>query len=370
MNFSLTVDDVQKLLADPSPDNRSAMATKVGDAFGSTLNERERHIAEDIFQVMVRDAEVRVRKALALSLKSNPEIPRDIAIEMARDVADVAVPILEFSDVLTTEDLVDIVRTQAPEHQMAVARRSDVNETVADVLVETRNADVVATLVSNQDARIAESTMNRVVDEFGHLEKVQRPLVVRKQMPVQVVERLMTVVSENLREQLVANHDISPEAASALISESRERAVVDLLDREDVDTEELVRQLHANGRLTATLIVRALCMGDTVFFETAMSTLAGIPMSNVYTLIHDKGDLGLRSLFDKCHLPIQLLDICRAAIKVAEETNYDGMANDRQRFRDRMIERVLTMSEDINGDDLDYLISKMASKKVPYRPRA
>ena len=370
MNFSLTADDVKKLLSDPSPENRSAMADKVGKAYGSKLNDRERHIAEDIFQVMVRDAEVRVRKALAQSLKTNPEIPRDIALEMARDVADVAVPILEYSDVLTTEDLVDIVRTQAPEHQMAVARRSDVNETVADALVDTRNEDVVATLVSNHDARIAPTTMSRVVDEFGHLDKVQRPLVGRKQMPVHVVERLMTMVSENLRDQLVANHDISPEAASALISESRERAVVDLLDREDVDTEELVRQLHANGRLTPTLMVRALCMGDTLFFEAAMARIANIPMSNVFTLIHDKGDLGLRSLFNKCHMPMQLLDLCRAAIKVVEETNYDGLPNDRQRFRDRMIERVLTMSENINGEDLDYLISKMASQKVPYRARA
>jgi uncharacterized protein (DUF2336 family) len=370
MNFSLTAQDVQKLLTDPSAENRSALVAKVGHAFSGRLNERERHIAEDIFQVMVRDAEVRVRKALAQSLKSNPDIPRDIAIAMAHDVADVAVPILESSEVLTTEDLVEIIRTRAPEHQMAVARRRDVNETVADALVETRNEDVVATLVANADARIAPRTMTRVVDEFGHLEKVQQPLVARRQMPVQVVERLMTMVSESLRDQLVANHNISPEAASALVSESRERAVVDLLDREDVDTEELVRQLHVNGRLTATLMTRALCMGDTIFFEAALARLAGIPMSNVYTLIHDKGDLGLKSLFQKCHLPMPLMGLCRAAIQVAEETNYDGLPNDRQRFRDRMIERVLTMSENIHGDDLDYLISKMASNKVPYRPLA
>jgi len=370
MNLSLTAQDVQKLLTDPSAANRSAMAAKVGQAYSSSLSTRERHIAEDIFQVMVRDAEVRVRKALAQSLKSNPELPRDIALSMAHDVADVAVPILESSEVLTTDDLVEIIRTRAPEHQMAVARRSDVNETVADALVDTQNEDVVATLVANNDARIAEKTMNRVVDEFGHLEKVQQPLAARKQMPVQVVERLMTMVSESLREQLVANHNISPEQASALVSESRERAVVDLLDREDVDTEELVSQLYVNGRLTATLITRALCMGDTIFFEAAMAKLAGISMANVYALVHDKGELGLRSLFQKCHFPMQLLDLCRAAIQVAEETAYDGLPNDRQRFRARMIERVLTMSEDIDGEDLDYLISKMASTKVPYRPRA
>lgn len=370
MNLGLTAEDVQALLRDPSPEKRAQTAEKIGASFNASLNDRERHLAEDIFHVMVRDAEVLVRKALAESLKHNPDIPKEIAIEMAYDIADVAVPILESSDVLTSEDLVDIVRTQAPEHQIAVARRSDVDEAVADVLVETANVDVVATLVANDDARIADHTMNRVVDEFGHLEQIQAPLVKRKEMPVQVVERLVTMVSESLRDQLVATHDISPEVASQLVAQSRERAVVDLLDREDVNTLDLVDQLHTNGRLTPTLIVRALCTGDLLFFEASLSKLADIPVSNVYALVHDQGDLGLNSLFEKCGLPEQLRDVCRAAVHVAEETKYDGRPSDRKRFRDRMIERVLTMSEGIDGDNVDYLISKLANSRVPYRPQA
>jgi len=370
MNFSLTAEDVHALLRDHSSDRRQEVAQKLGGLYRADLNPRERQLAEDIFQIMLRDAELRVRKALAESLKANPDIPRDIALKMAHDVADVAVPILESSEVLTSEDLIEIVRSQAATHQMAVARRPHVDEAVADALVDTANADVVATLVANKGAKIAAHTMHRVIDNFGHLEKVQAPLARRREMPVQLVERLMTMVSESLRDQLVATHNIPPEVASGLAVQSRERAVVDLLDRDDINTADLIDQLHRNGRLTPTIVMRALCMGDTVFFETALSRLAGIPVANVFTLLHDKGGLGMEALLRRCGLPETIFDICGAAMRVAEETRYDGGPNDRRRFRDRMIERVLTMSEGtIDIENVDYFLAKLGSSKVPYRPR-
>ncbi|MEO1324003.1 MAG: hypothetical protein AAFV59_13460, partial [Pseudomonadota bacterium] len=49
----------------------------------------------------------------------------------------------------------------------------------------------------------------------------------------------------------------------------------------------------------------------------------------------------------------------RAAVKVYHELQYDGEANDRARFRMRMIERVLTQFQAIPRDDLDYLLEKL-----------
>lgn len=372
MDFNLTPEDVEKLLRDPSSENRAATAAKIGQGFEADhLNDRERQLAEDIFRIMVRDAEIRVRKALAQSLKDNPDLPRDVAMSMAQDVADVAVPVLEASTVLTPEDLIEVVRTQAAEHQMAVARRPDVTESVADALVETDNEDVVAILVANERAEINENTMHQVFERFGELETVNEPLAQRRELPVSIVERLVTVVSETIRDQLVMYHDVSPDLASDLVMESRERATLGLLNEENVDLGELVAELHGNRRLTPTLITRALCMGDMPFFEASLAELAGIPVANAYTLIHDKGELGLTSLLKRCNFPISLIEICRAAVRVAEETDYDGRPNDRQRFRERMIERILTLvDEDLDPENLDYFISKLGGGGGFVRPHA
>ena len=118
----LTKDDVSRLLTDPSVDNRIGTSTKIAEGFNDgTLNENERRMAEEIFRVMVRDAEVRVREALALNLKENPAIPHDVALSLAKDVEQVALPVLQFSEVLIGANLIEIIASQSLEKQVAIA---------------------------------------------------------------------------------------------------------------------------------------------------------------------------------------------------------------------------------------------------------
>ena len=71
MNQPLSQADVKRLLEDPSAENRSRTAQKVAAGYSDgLLTAEERRIAEDIFNVMVRDAEVRVREALSDNLKN------------------------------------------------------------------------------------------------------------------------------------------------------------------------------------------------------------------------------------------------------------------------------------------------------------
>ena len=80
----LTQDDVVRLLTDPSGNARAETAGKIAASFNSgALSESERKIAEEIFRLMVRDAEVRVREALALNLKQSPGVPHEVALALA-----------------------------------------------------------------------------------------------------------------------------------------------------------------------------------------------------------------------------------------------------------------------------------------------
>ncbi len=127
-----------------------------------------------------------------------------------------------------------------------------------------------------------------------------------------------------------------------------------------IELHELVAQLQEGGRLTSTIILRALCMGDVAFFEESLARLAGIPVANARALIFDEGSLGLTSLYETCKLPPESLAVARVAVGVIRETDYDGQPGDRERFRRRMIERVLThFEEGFDGDNLEYLIAKL-----------
>ena len=360
---TLSSADVAKLLQDPNSDNRAAAAQKVASTFGGdNLSESERAIAEDIFRAMLKDAAVRVREALSDSLKDNPAVPHDVAASLAKDVESVAMPMIESSDVLTDEDLVDIVKTRSEDVQKAVAGRANVSERVADALVDSENEDVVATLVSNEGANLNEGAFDRVLDKFGDSEKVNAPMAHRSDLPIGVSERLVTMVSEQLREHIMTHHEISPTTAADLLLESREKATVSLVEGGSRQTvQELVDELEKNKRLTPTLMLRALCMGDTTFFEVALAKKANIPVLNAYKLVHDGGDLGLKRLFEVTKMPPQFLTMARAALDISQEMVETG-GDDRDTYRKLMIERVLTQIEDdIDTENLDYLIGKLGS---------
>jgi uncharacterized protein (DUF2336 family) len=364
----ITKDDLNKLVQDPSGDNRAETADKISREFSTdTLSESERVLAEDIFRLMIRDAEIRVRKALAKNLAQTPLVPHDVAATLARDVDEVALPVLEFSEVLNDEDLVDIIGDNADsvEKQRAIASRAYVSEIVSATLVDIGHEDVMVDLMSNQGAEISEVSLQKVVNDFGDNERIQKPMIERNHLPITIAERLVTLVSERMRSQLISRGHIPEGIVNAVMTQSQESATIGLLGDgvEDRDVELLVEHLYTNNRLTSGLILRALCMGDVSFFEAALAKRAGVSLINTRILIHDSGPFGLEAIYNKAKLPEHFFPGVRAAIEVARETTFDGGEQDKERYSRRMIERVLTQYGDLgvefDSDDVDYLMGRM-----------
>lgn len=374
MTDGLNKEDVARLMTDPSPENRSITARKLAAQFSAgALSEGESEIANEIFAIMVQDAEERVRLALAENLKEAHNLPHETALQLARDVSDkVALPMLKYSDVLTEEDLVEIVRSQGSARKVAVAARENVSEAISDAIVETGDRDAVVSLVSNPSARISANALNAVVEAHGDDERVHTPLVHRDKLPLRVAEKLVAKISDDLKTYLVANHDLSEETATDLILHSRERATVGLLGSAgEGELERLVEQLSISGRLTPSIILRALCVGDIAFFETAIAHLARVPVTNARILIYDEGELGFKSLFAKAGLPKQLYQAFRSAMDLNIDSESERRDEDPEALLRRMLERVLTDPEaDYGSENVEYLLTRFNKIGQPYEVSA
>ena len=363
---TLSATDVQKLMADPSAATRVETSAKIADRFtAGELTESERKIAEDIFRVLLKDAEVRVREALSVHLKSSRDMPHDVAIALARDVDSVALPMIKFSEVLTDEDLIEIVRGTSSARQIAVAQRPRGSGTVADALIDTGNETAVSHLVSNEGAELTERALGRVIDEYESSTQVSDSLNRRASLPAAISEQLVEAITHKLQDYLTEKQELPADLASNLILQARERATMSLVQfgstEKELDT--LVSQLHRKRRLTPSLLLRALSIGDIGFFERAIATLAEVPLQNTRLLIHDHGKLGLESVYLKASLPKRWYPAFRAAIDLVQETDYDGGPNDRGRFVSKLLERMLTHFEDPDTtfarEDIDYLMGKL-----------
>lgn len=359
---ALTESDIRTLVKGATPDERALAARKLCTSIErAALTDDERTMAAEILRVMAADAALLVRKALVDTLKASPVVPRDVAMKLARDVETICLPMLAFSPVFTDDDLAEIVRLGGPVRQLAIAKRPELSEGVTDALVEHGSERAVTAACANDNARFGEDALQKAMSRFAESERVLAAIAYRSVLPLSVTERLISMVSDELRDHLVSRHAVSPEAALEVAIGVAERATVDLVDQagRTADVKGFVTHLNEEKRLTASLLLRALAHGHMTFFEWAVAELAGVPHHRTWLMIHDAGPLGLRAIYERAGLPARLFPAFRAAVDAFHAMEFDGGPRDRERFQERMLQRFLTQPQSAAREDVDYLLDRM-----------
>ena len=359
---ALTDEDLRTLLKGATADERAAVAQRLCQTVErAPLTDEDRAMAGEILRIMAADAAELVRRALSSTLKASPLVPHDVALKLARDVESVCLPMLAFSPVFTDDDLAEIVRLGGPIRQLAIARRPTLSRTVTDAIARHGTEKAVAAACTNDKADFGEAALQRIVDRFEESERVLTAVAYRSVLPLSVSERLVALVGEQVREHLVAKHAIAPDVAIELAFGATERATVDLVDQagRTADVKGFVAHLHAQKKLTASLLLRALAQGHVTFFEWGVAELAGVPHHRTWLMIHDAGPLGLKAIYERAGLPARLFGAFRAAIDTYHSMEFDGGARDRERFQQKMLQRFLTSPQPAAREDVDYLVDKM-----------
>jgi uncharacterized protein (DUF2336 family) len=359
---ALTEEDIRTLLKGATADVRAAAAQKLCQAIDrAPLSDEERTVAAEILRIMAADAAELVRRALAVTLKASPLLPRDVALRLARDVESVCLPVLTFSPVFSDEDLADIVRLGGPIRQLAVARRQSLARPVTDALARHGSEKPVAAACTNDKAEFSEAALQRIVDRFQESERVLTAVAYRSVLPLSVSERLLALVGEEVRQHLAAKGQVAPDVALELAFGAVERATVDLVEQAGraADVKAFVAHLRETGRLTASLLLRALAQGHMTFFEWGVAELAGVPHHRTWLMIHDAGPLGLKAIYERAGLPARLFNAFRAAVDTYHSMEFEGGARDRERFQQTMLQRFLTAAGPAGREDVDYLMERM-----------
>jgi uncharacterized protein (DUF2336 family) len=370
---ALTDDDIRTLVKGATPDERAVAAHKICRSIDrEKLSDEDRARANEILRVMAADAAELVRRALAITLKNSPNVPRDVALKLARDVESIALPILSCSPVFTDQDLAEIVRVGGPVRQVVIAKRPRVSQTVTAALAEHGVERAVEAACANDNADFAERTLQDVIARFEDSERVLTAVAYRNALPMSVTEKLIDLVSDTVRDHLLNHHNISPELALDIALGARERATIDLVDQAGraADVRGFVSHLNKNERLTASLLLRALAHGHMTFFEWGLAELASVPHHRTWLMIHDAGPLGLKAIYERSGLPARLYAAFRNAVDTFHSMEFDGGARDRERFQERMLQRFLSQPSQAAREDVDYLLDKMDRLSVESRQGA
>ncbi|MCG5243826.1 DUF2336 domain-containing protein [Azospirillum doebereinerae] len=364
---SLSFQDVERLLASPSAETRIETMRKLFDDLeAGALSPAERSLAIEVVHCFAGDAQTAVREAVAWQLRNSPLLTEDLAERLVRDVGRVAFPILRDAASLTDDLLLDVLSSPDAGKHLAVARRSTVSARVSGAIVERGNVIAVTALLRNGGAEVPEPALHRALDRFGRVRMVSEAAAARPGLSLAVVERMIAFVSDSVRATLTRAHGLSPELVERLIQRGREAATMRLLrpvlrGADDVDS--VIQWLHANGRLTAALLFRALCAGDLALFTAGMATRAAIPTGNAQALAWDDGELGMAALLKRAKIAGGLLPPFQVAVGVAKRMGYDGAEAGREDFQAEVIGELFTACTPTNDWRVDDLLLQLFEQK-------
>lgn len=376
-SVGLTQADITRLAREPSPEVRAELVGKLATDYSAGLfSEREAEIAVEIFRLLLRDVQERVREELCKGLCHSLSIPHDIAMRLAYDNEPVAAHMLTHSFVLSEDDLIEIAKsTREVAKLCAIARRETLSAPLSETLLDSAEKDVVQVLLNNRGAMIKEQHIMKAWEFLAAHESLLESLVHRGGLPLSVVEKLIPAISEELRQSLVHEYHLPAILIDDAIDEAREWATLGLMDAEfeeknfsETDLEVLMEQLHTQGFLTPSLVIRALCVGDINFFEVAMARMAGVPRFNARILMFDSGAHGLEAFYKATKMPEDFLEALKVLIKLSlEETGYARYK--RSDFRKRLVDRIYKEGYDKSVENMPYLL-KIISGKIDVRPRS
>lgn len=372
LSEELTIADVERLLANPTEEARIEIATKVaGQVSHRELAPRERDLAHEILGFLVHDVAISVRQALSQTLKNANQAPREVIRALAGDLDDVARPVLECTCVLSDQDLVDLVLFGTPAKQCAIASRTEVGERVAEAIARAGDRSAVIVLVANSGAAVSERVAMTVAERYPDDEEVSEPLLRRQDLPAVVVSRIISIVSERMRDYLVHRGIVDQATATILGQQARERSTVHTIRRmREADVERLVDELAANNGLTPGLLLRVACHGELPFLEFAFAKLTDVPRARIWRLIHDVGPLGFRAIYARAGLPEVFYIAFRSALDCYHEFHASEKMLDKGKFRAAILKKLCVAYSYQACTDLDVVLDKVIASATPVTHRS
>ncbi len=230
--------------------------------------------------------EAEARAHVAKLLAPLDRAPGNVVVRLANDTIEVAQPLLEFSNVLSDDDLIEIIAKQSEEHRVAIAGRQQVTERVGEAIVEHGETASVVRLIRNTNAELGQETLERIAGRAAQDAAIAADLRGRTDIDWKAMSAGIDAVGDKVRETI---EQIDPrvdpvtvgKVQAVVYNRMRNRAgfssqdwkvaynqVKALSDRKQLDERALIRFARFGyGHHTAAALTMLLRVGPEVFVK-------------------------------------------------------------------------------------------------------
>lgn len=305
---------------------RVALARKIA-SLSPTLDQNEQdrlsRLTWETLARLVNDTTVQVRAAIADVVQAMPDAPRALITRLARDTElPVAGPVLQFSPLLGTEDLLSLVADPpGPGTISAIARRPHLNHQVSDAIATSAGSSAITQLLANGSAQIRESTLDALIARASNHVEWHEPLVQRPKLSAAATRKLAGIVAEHLVMKLSERPDIDPATADFLkrqvvkqVSWTGPAAVHPSDEPSPVNALGEVAAIETEGPLTEDSLLMSAAMGETRVVSAMLARGAEVPLAVVERAAALRSGKGLVALCWKAGFSMRSAVVAQALL--------------------------------------------------------
>lgn len=280
------------LARDKDDEVRTGLAAKivqVAPGLDDAQRLAARKLTVEALTVLAQDQLTRVRRVLADALKDVAHAPPEVIRRLANDrEIEVAGPVLQFSPLLTDDDLLAIIASGSVGGALgAISRRIGVRAPVADAVVaaadRTGDSSAITALLANASAQIREETLDQLIDRAPQHVDWHEPLVRRPKLSVGAATRLAQFVADGLIERLRNRADLDAATAEAVAAVVHRRLAGTGAAPQAAWEAESARAalLNEQGMLGEAEIIEAISTGNRHFVTAALAVRSGLSEGTV-----------------------------------------------------------------------------------------
>ena len=282
-----------------SSEKRVETLRRITDLFLSDadrLNDEQIGVFDDVLGQLIQRIETKALAELSARLAPVDNAPIEVIKRLARhDEITVAAPVLSESSRLTAGDLIDIAETKSQGHLLAISGRTQLDETVTDVLLTRGNRNVASRLAGNSSARFSETGFEILVKAGAGDEGIAEKIGLRLDFPLRLLRQLLQRATEAVRNRLLSlttseNHE---EIRRVLASISNDVSHEVTAPRDFAKAQQLTLLMQKNNQLNESSLLEFANARKYEEMVAALALLCGASIEIIKPLMKSTHSDGL-----------------------------------------------------------------------------
>jgi uncharacterized protein (DUF2336 family) len=246
---------------------------------------------DEVFNRLIVQIEARARFELSLNLAELDNAPRQVVRQLANDGnASIARPVLEYSPCLDDFDLIDIAKSKSQQHLLAISNRSELAESITDVLVRRGDREVVRSVAANSGARLSLNGYSILVRKAEKDGVLAETVGLRADLPEPLLRVLFTQAAHVVQKRLLAaaRPETRTKILQVLAAISSEYGI-DATRQSGITAGSASPAVRLEYKLDEMLLVKLASEGNYAEMVVGLSKLCNIPFESMHRIMGNKG---------------------------------------------------------------------------------